>query len=176
MSSPLVAPPTVKSKSLHCPNCGGPVQLRGFGHALTVVCQQCLTVLDASTPQLTILQKVQEKYRVKPQIPLGQRGKIAGATWEMIGFQTRTVYDEGVAYTWEEYLLFNPYKGFRYITQYDGHWNFVAPLEAQPKRLALSGRGAVAMDGHMFRHFSGAEASTSFVLGEFPWRVKVGEK
>src|SRR5579862_2838545 len=146
MSSPLVAPPVVKTRSLHCPNCGGPVQLRGFGHALTVVCQQCLTILDASTPELQILQKVEERYRVTPDIPLGTRGKMAGATWEAIGFQARTVYDEGTAYTWHEYLLFNPYKGFRYLTQYEGHWNFVTPLESQPTRMARMGRPAVAFE------------------------------
>ncbi len=176
MSSPFVAPPVVKTKSLNCPNCGGPVQLRGFGHALTVVCQQCMSVLDASNPQLHVLQHVQVKHRFEPKIPLGTRGKINGATWEAIGFQRRTVYDEGEQFTWEEYLLFNPYKGFRYVTEYEGHWNFVTPLEEQPQRLALSRRPAVSMDGHTFRHFSGAEAATTFVLGEFPWRVKVGEK
>ena len=176
MSSPLVAPPVAKTKSLHCPNCGGPVGLRGFGHALTVVCQQCLTVLDASTPELKILQQVQEKYRVTPKIPLGQKGKLQGVTWQVIGFQTRTTYDEGTAYSWDEYLLFNPYKGFRYLSEYDGHWNYITPLEPQPVRRAVAGRGAVAMDGHTFKHISGAEATTTFVLGEFPWRVKVGEK
>jgi hypothetical protein len=176
VSSPLVAPPVVKTKGLNCPNCGGPVELRGFGHALTVVCQQCLSVLDASTPELTILQKIQEKYRVTPKIPLGTRGKIGGGTWQAIGFQTRETYDEGTVYVWDEYLLFNPYKGFRYITEYQGHWNFVTPLEQQPTRMAISGRPAVAFEGRRFKHFSGAEAVTSFVLGEFPWRVKVGEK
>src|SRR5581483_934319 len=158
MSSPLVAPPVVKTKSLHCPNCGGPVELRGFGHALTVVCQQCLTVLDATTPELKILQHVQEKYRVNPTIPLGQRGKFNNVPWQVIGFQVRTVYDEGTPYSWYEYLLFNPYKGFRYLTEYQGHWNFVTVLESQPARKAVGGRGAVVMDGHTFRHFDGAEA------------------
>jgi hypothetical protein len=176
MSSPLVGPPVVQAKSLHCPNCGGPVELRGFGHALTVVCQQCFTMLDASTPELKILQQIQEQYRVTPKIPLGQRGKLAGAPWQVIGFQTRTVYDDGVPYSWDEYLLFNPYKGFRYVTEYDGHWNFVIPMEEQPARKAVSGRGAVVWQGRTFKHFSGSEAITTFVLGEFPWRVKYGEK
>src|SRR5690242_1875152 len=99
MSSPFVPPPVVRTQSLNCPNCGGPVTLRGFGHALTVVCQQCLTLLDASNPQLHILEQVQEKQRVTPTIPLGQRGTFAGVKWENIGFQVRTVYDEGVAYS-----------------------------------------------------------------------------
>jgi len=175
MASPLVAPPVAKTKALSCPNCGGPVELRGFGHALSAVCPQCLSVLDTSTPMLTVLQQVNAKHRFTPKIPLGQRGKFAGVAWEAIGFQRRTVYEEGEEFSWEEYLLFNPYKGFRYISEYNGHWNFIVPLEQQPTRLAISGRPAVAFEGRRFKHFSGADAATTFVLGEFPWRVKVGE-
>jgi hypothetical protein len=177
MSSPLVAPPVAKAKAMYCPNCGGPVELRGFGHALTVVCPQCLTLLDASSPLLTILQKVQEaQSRRTPLVPLGTRGKWANATWEVIGFQTRAVEDDGVTYEWEEYLLFNPYKGFRYFTNYQGHWNFVTPVESLPERRAVGSRPAVFFEGNLYRHFSGAQATTSFVLGEFPWRVQVGEE
>jgi len=176
VASSLVAPPVAKAKALFCPNCGGPVQLRGFGHALTVVCSQCFSVLDASTPLLKVLQQIQEAQRVTPKIPLGTRGKMAGAEWETIGFQTRTVSDTYGTFSWDEYLLFNPYTGFRYLTEYQGHWNYVTPLEAVPRRMAIAGRPAVLFEGHVFKHFSGAEAETSFVLGEFPWRVKVGEK
>jgi hypothetical protein len=151
------------------------VVLRGFGYALTVVCQQCFSVLDASTPELKILQQIQAKYRRTPKIPLGTRGKIGGAQWETIGYQTRTIEEDGQSFSWDEYLLFNPYKGFRYLTEYDGHWNYVTPMEALPARMAIAGRPAVSLDGKIFKHFSGAEAATTFVLGEFPWRVKVGE-
>jgi hypothetical protein len=176
MSSPLVQPPVAKTKALFCPNCGGPIELRGFGHALTAVCPQCLSVLDASSPELHILQQIQEAQRVNPLIPLGTRGKMAGAAWEVIGFQTRTVVEDGEQFSWDEYLLFNPYKGFRYLTEYQGHWNFVTPMEAMPARIAVGSRPAVTLDGRMFKHFSGAQATTSFVLGEFPWRVQVGEQ
>lgn len=151
------------------------MELRGFGHALTVVCVQCLSVLDVSTPEVKILRQIQEKYRRTPKIPLGMRGKIANTAWEAIGYQTRTVQEDGEWFSWDEYLLFNPYKGFRYLTEYDGHWNFVTPLEAMPVRIAQGNRPAVRFEGRLFRHFSGAEAQTTFVLGEFPWRVKVGE-
>jgi hypothetical protein len=175
MASPLVQPPVAKTRALVCPNCGGPVTLRGFGYALTVVCQQCFSVLDASTPELKILQQIEAKYRRTPKIPLGTRGKIDGGQWETIGFQTRTIQEDGETFSWDEYLLFNPYKGFRYLTEYDGHWNYVTPMEAMPARIAIAGRPAASLDGKIFKHFSGAEAATTFVLGEFPWRVKVGE-
>jgi hypothetical protein len=162
---------------MYCPNCGGPVEFRGFGHALTIVCPQCLSVLDATSPILKILQEAQDaQSRRTPLIPLGQRGKWAGTTWEVIGFQTRSVEEDGVTYEWAEYLLFNPYKGFRYLTNYDGHWNFVTPVESLPERRAIGSRPAVFFEGNLYRHFSGAQATTSFVLGEFPWRVKAGEE
>src|SRR5579871_6634791 len=109
MSSPLVGPPVAKAKAMYCPNCGGPVEMRGFGHALTVVCPQCLSVLDASTPLLKKLQQIEEAQRSNPDIPLGARGKLGGSAWEVIGYQRRGVSGES-DYAWNEYLLFNPYK------------------------------------------------------------------
>ena len=124
---------------MYCPNCGGPIELRGFGHALTAVCPQCLSVLDATSPDLKVLQQIQDKMRVNPKIPLGTRGSMAGAKWEVIGFQTR--WAEGDS--WDEYLLFNPYKGFRYLTEYSGHWNYVTPMEALPARINANSRHGV---------------------------------
>jgi len=176
MSSPLVAPPVAKVAALYCPNCGGPIELRGFGRALTAVCPQCLSVLDTSAPLVKILGQIQEQQRSNPLIPLGTRGKFGNVAWDVIGFQIRTVADDEGSYCWSEYLLFNPYKGFRYLTEYHGHWNFVTPMEPMPSRLAIGNRPAVRFDGRLFKHFSGCEAVTTFVLGEFPWRVQVGEK
>lgn len=175
MASPAVPPPVVKPKALYCPNCGGPVERRGFGHTLTIVCPSCLTVLDASTPLLQVLQRIEKKYARTPKIPLGSRGNFAGATWEVIGFQTRGVTSDGVFYEWEEYLLFNPYRGFRYLTHYQGHWNWVETLESIPAQRPGIGTVTLLYGGHTFKHFSGAPAVTTFVLGEFPWRVQAGE-
>ena len=71
------------------------MELRGFAHTLSVVCPQCLTVLDASTPEVQILQKFQGKTQTKPTIPLGTRGKIGDTQYEVIGFQVRQVSDGG---------------------------------------------------------------------------------
>ncbi|HEY1755462.1 MAG TPA: DUF4178 domain-containing protein [Bryobacteraceae bacterium] len=175
--SPQAPASVAKPHALACPNCGGPVERRGFGYAMTVVCPQCLTVLDASTPLLQVLQKIEaEQSRRTPLIPLGSRGNMNGATWEVIGFQTRAVIEDGETFEWEEYLLFNPYKGFRYLTQYDGHWNFVTPLEAMPQSPNQRGLFPVFYDNLVYKHFSGGDATTTFVLGEFPWRAKVGDQ
>jgi hypothetical protein len=176
MGSPLVPPPVVKPKALFCPNCGGQVEKRGFGHTITIVCSRCATVLDASTPLIRVIQTVEEKYRKTPLIPLGSRGAFGGASWEAIGYQTRGVESDGVLYEWEEYLLFNPYRGFRYLTQYNGHWNLVTPLQPVPETRTFLNKIAATYNGRSYKHFSHANADTTFVLGEFPWRVRAGDR
>ena len=174
MASSIVTPPVVKPRSLSCPNCGGPVEIRGFTHTLNVVCPQCLTVLDASTPELKILQTFQARQRVQPKVPLGSRGRMGGAEYEVIGFQVRGVQSDEY-FSWDEYLLFNPYKGFRYLTEYQGHWNFVQVLSALPETSRSGLKLAMRMEGHNFIRFDALNARTDYVLGEFPWQVRVGE-
>jgi hypothetical protein len=140
------------------------------------VCIQCCTIIDASTPELKILQQFDERMRVAPIIPLGTRGKFRGTLYEVIGFQVRTIYVDGTAYSWHEYLLFNPYAGFRYLTQYDGHWNDVETVHGLPMFTAAGGRKAVHYLGQTYKHFQNATAETTFVMGEFPWAVRVGEQ
>jgi len=166
---------TVKARSLACPNCGGPVEIRGFAHTLNVVCPQCLSVIDASTPEFQILQTFQGKMRVQPKIPLGARGKIGDTLYELIGFQVREVVADGEVFSWDEYLLFNPYKGFRYLTEYHGHWNFVRVVSALPEGARSGMKVAMRFQGLNYLAFDSMNAKTSFVMGEFPWQVRVGD-
>lgn len=175
MSTTFVSPPVVKAASLSCPNCGGPVQLRGFAHTLNVVCPQCLTVLDTSRPEVAILHTFQERQRIQPLIPLGTRGVFGGVEFEAIGFQRREVDADQASYGWNEYLLFNPYRGFRYLSEYNGHWNFIRALSDLPRVNTGPGKRSVTYRGQRYSAFDTAQAQTTFVLGEFPWRVQVGE-
>lgn len=175
MGSALVRPPVVKVRALFCPNCGGAVRLNGYAHTLTVVCTNCMTVLDTSTPMVSVLQKLQGKLRRDPTIPLGTRGKVHGITYQAIGFQVRQTEIDGDVYEWNEYVLFNPYEGFRYLVEYLGHWNFVSTVKRLPVETSFHGRRAAAVGARTYVHFQTATAKTAFVIGEFPWQVRVGE-
>ncbi len=165
-----------KIKGLNCPGCGAALTIRGFEHTLTIVCPNCLSILDAKDPNFQVLQTFQSKTRIAPLIPLGSRGNWRGTVYEVIGFQQRTVTVSGTDYSWAEYLLFNPYKGFRYLTEYNGHWNDVRTLRALPKPMIAIGRKPhVVYSAVNFTHFSAYQAKTTYVLGEFPWQVTVGE-
>jgi hypothetical protein len=174
---PLPNPPAKPQvKSLHCPQCGAAITLRSFQQAVTVVCDSCHSVLDAKDPTLKILQQFQAvTSELPPMIPLGTRGKLRGTDYEVIGFQRRSIESDGVRYDWHEYLLFNPYKGFRYLSEYQGHWNDITVC----KDLPILQTGIVPSAnylGEIYRHFQTADATTGYVIGEFPWQVRVGER
>ena len=169
---PLSTPPKPQAKALNCPQCGAAITLRALGHAETVVCESCHSILDAKDPNLQILQKFQVTTgEVPPLIPLGSRGKLRGTDYEVIGFQRRSITVEGIRYDWHEYVLFNPYKATRYLTEYNGHWNDISVC----KELPVVNFSSVNYLGEVYRHFQTSDANTNYVLGEFPWQVRVGE-
>ena len=175
MSSPYVTPPVVKASALNCPNCGAPVKLRGFAHTLTVVCENCLSTLDSSTPRLRLMQKAQSRQKREPAIALGSRGKFGDTVFEAIGFQIRGIEFDGERFEWEEYVLFNPYQGFRYLTQYKGHWNFVTSVKKLP-RITGGARPTAQLDNLSYKHFAHAQSEAYYVIGEFPWQARVGDR
>jgi hypothetical protein len=172
---PNAGPPRPQVKALNCPHCGAALTLRSFDNAVTVVCESCHSILDAKDPNLKVLQQFKMLIGEDPPlIPLGTRGKIRGTDYDVIGFQRRTIKSEGVRYDWHEYLLFNPYKGFRYLTEYMGHWNDISICKDLPI-LGHDRFADVNYMGELYKHFQTAEAKTNYVLGEFPWQVRVGE-
>jgi hypothetical protein len=134
-----------------------------------------MSVLDAATPEVKVLQTFQGKTQIKPTIPLGARGKFGDTQYEVIGFQIRQVDAGGDSYSWSEYLLFNPFQGFRYITEYNGHWNFVHVETALPEPTVGLGKPSMTYGGKKYLGFDSMTASTVYVLGEFPWRVQTGD-
>ena len=169
---PLQSPPKPQARALNCPKCGAAIVLRSFGQAITVVCSSCHCILDAKDPNLAILQQFAAATKtVAPLIPLGTRGKLRGTDYEVVGFQRRDCKVEGITYYWHEYVLFNPYKGIRYLTEYNGHWNDISIC----KTLPLADGGGANYLGEAYKHFQTTDANTDFVLGEFPWQVRVDE-
>jgi len=165
----------VSVRSVNCPNCGAATAVRTFGHAVNVVCQSCGSILDAANPGVTILQQYTSAVREEPLIPLGTRGKLLDIECEVVGFQVRQIIVDDVAYQWREYLLFNPYREFRYLTEYAGHWNVVSTVNALPEGGATPDGSARSFGPQTYRHFQTADATTTFVLGEFPWQIRVGD-
>src|SRR5262249_52710935 len=103
--------------------------------------------------------------------PLGARGHLFGTDWEIIGYSERG--DRRDTYSWSEYLLFNPWRGFRFLVESDRHWTFVEMLRKDVGDFVDSRR--LSYEGRTYKLFFRDIVKINYVLGEFYWRVTLDE-
>ncbi len=164
--------------AVSCPACGGPIELHGFGAVEQVNCPYCGSELSPEdSGALEILQQAQRQRR-QSALPLHVRGKLDGIEWELIGIVWRECRVDGVVYPWQEFLLYNPYEGYRYLmfTMTDGSWALGETLGGAPRTETGFGHRKVSFKKKKYKHFQTSVAAVSYVEGEFPWQVRVGDQ
>ncbi|MDX2062619.1 MAG: DUF4178 domain-containing protein [Bacteroidia bacterium] len=159
-------------KTIACTKCGSPVPLRALGVTVNVACEACGSVLDLSDPNRKVLLQNKFKDEYPPKLAMGSRCTLEGTSWEVIGQQVRQ--DLRWHFTWEEYLLFNPRYGFRWLVCSDGHWVWVK-TQAQLTATLNANAGSVVYQSTTFRKYHAGTAKTVFVRGEFYWRLSAGD-
>jgi hypothetical protein len=169
MSGHLMAGNTVKSFA--CPACGGIVEIRALGHSISAVCEHCSSVIDTANDAFKLIKKEHESNR-NTDIPIGAKGVLDTIKWEVIGYVEKK--DKSTLSYWEEYLLFNPYFGFRFLIQSDGHWSLAGIIKRyQPLNFSPS---EIEYNQRKFSVFCRGTYSVDYVKGEFYWRVRKGEE
>lgn len=160
---------TAATKSINCLACGAPITLRALGASVMVACPSCGTQIDVSKPEIQVIKKYNATAR-EFDLALGSRGVLRGKPFEIVGAMVRSSEDG----SWTEYLLFNPLIGFRWLVQDRSHWSFAQTIKdisaIKPNYLGLH------YDNRDFRKYAVGNAVVESVIGEFYWRVKVGDK
>lgn len=161
----------VSAKQLSCPQCAGPLALRAPDLTERVACPNCGALLDVKDWRFEYF-KALKPGRVVPILPMGASGEFHGVQYTLIGFMQRSVtFDK--KYFWEEYLLYNPAVGFRWLVRSDDHWNFVQSVGVAD----VTDRGrTVKFGGKTFKLYQDTPATVEFIAGEFYWKVTYGEK
>ncbi len=162
----------VKALSVSCPNCAGPLELHAPDETQRVCCPSCSSLLDCESGNLSYLKTLKTR-RVKPVIPLGTVGKLNDVEYTIIGFMERFARYQGVDYPWTEYLLKSSKGGFRWLVRTNKHWSFVKPVSVGA---ITEGARTARYDHTSFRLYDSGKATVRYVLGEFFWRVEVGEE
>lgn len=156
------------ARALTCPACGGQIEIKAAGYTVAVACQHCGSALDVSRPEVELITRYTEA--VAPlTLPLGRRGTLNGVEWEVIGYLERS---DGEA-DWNEYLLFNPYAGYRWLIEDGRKWQIGTPLHDRPD--VLSESQVFWRDARFSRDYEPATTETKKVVGEFYWRAQRGD-
>ena len=171
----VVAPAT--GARLACPNCNGSLELRAPDQTLRVACPYCGALVSVESGILSIIAQQQPPppgLDVKPtlEFQLGSKGKLLDGELTVIGFVERSALIDEDWWPFQEYLLYAPDVGFRWLVCSEGHWSYVQPVATGAVTLGKP----VSYDGVDFEPFQVAEIRVDRVVGEFYWRVAVGEQ
>lgn len=158
--------PILKPKTFACPSCGGTVTIKAVGTTITVVCSFCSSLIDVANDHIKIITTAEKRTR-NTLIPIGAKGVFGNITWEAIGYTQKA--DGSGEYLWDEYLLYHPYHGYRFLVQANGHWNFATMLK---REVAQLGEASLEFGGTEYKLFLKGKARVKYVKGEFYWRVK----
>jgi hypothetical protein len=161
----------VEGLQVNCPHCGGALDLRAPDKSERVACPSCASLLELHEGNLRFLTALKGD-KVEPVLPLGSVGTLPEGPMTVIGMLERSVTYENVPYFWEEYLLYEPRLGFRWLVRSDHHWNYVKPLPPGD----VHGSGLIRQcHDRKFKLFQKGDASVTYVIGECYWKVSVGE-
>jgi hypothetical protein len=159
-------------RTIACPNCGGSLEVRAAGFSVNLACRYCGSILDVSRPEVALIE-AHDRAAAGFDLPLGRRGVLNGTEWDVVGALRRS----DSTYTWDEYLLFNPYVGYRWLVLSEGEWQFGTMLLDCPAGDVYG--GSVVWGGLNFTYEEEPEPErtvTLEVLGEFYWRVQQGDE
>jgi ribosomal protein S27E len=171
--------PRGRAIAFKCAGCGAPIG-KHVATTEVVACGSCGSVTDVTGTVGEIVQKNEvNALQFSPSIPLGSVCKWRGTEYEVVGYMRRRIVVEGEKYEWGEYLLHNLAQGYYWISEYQGHYSLIKAAADEPKVAGGASEGHrpdAWYLGRNFRHFQHSEPEVSYLVGEFNWRVRLGEK
>lgn len=166
------APAAPEGEALVCKNCGAPLTIRVPGQTVRLVCGSCNALLDAKASVGKVI-KILQRYKDDPPIPIGRTGRLRGNEWMVVGWMKRSCKVDFVEYPWDELLLYDRRTtALAWLVCSEGNWSLARSISAGD--VAAFGNEAEYKD-RKYRRFSSVIGEVKAVLGEFPWKVKVGE-
>lgn len=141
-----------------CPKCKHEKPLRGKAMTLAFTCPKCGIYIRMGKWNQDLT-----KFNItaNPVLAIGAKGKIDEDLYEVMGFVQKQ--ETKYRYSWREYLLFNPFRGYAFLSEYDGHWNFIWPVEEN-----RSSSDADFYDGYdHFQLYQRYNARVTYATGEF---------
>ena len=168
--------PQYTPKDIHCPNCGAGLTIKDERSEL-VVCEYCGSHLDVSKEEKEILGKgASRKWEFPLQI--GESFRHKQARYEIIG-RMAFIEDGDEDELSRDYLLYNPYHGARWLSEYDGQYSLSSDTHVMPKENPFNMKRGDVMQTYDDREWvlEGAGVyELVYVDGALPWIAKIGDQ
>ncbi len=100
-------------------------------------------------------------------LDIGAVGTFGGTTYRVIGVVSRSTEER-----WEEYALYQPDAGIRWLVVTGGHWSLANALEPG---CPVNAGTSVVFDGTIHERAASGDASVVWASGELPWEVAIGD-
>jgi hypothetical protein len=170
----------ITTQSIKCGACGAPLPVLSPGSE-RAACKHCNAISDVKLQQVVARQG---KAREVPGIELGRKGilpvadarGVINAEWTVLGYVERSsgAPSSDDWFGWQEYLLYNVQHGYRWLVLDEGVFSLITPLAAGDID-ASRAPTFVRRNNIHFRRRNAQQARVDYVLGEFYWKVEVGE-
>jgi ribosomal protein L37AE/L43A len=153
------------TKTYTCTHCNKPGELKSFPLSQSWNCKHCGAALSYVEGRVKFRRRM--KHDKNPAIPLYTKGVLKGIEYEMIGF---AVKQDAHGWSWREYTLFNPVRGYAFLSEYNGHWTFLRETAVAPV-MRKSQSDWLVYGTDEFQLYNGYHFNISDAYGEFPGDV-----
>ncbi len=163
---------------LPCPSCKSSIAVHNPAKAIQLTCLNCHARVGFSDDDVDLLETPKET--VAPQtraIGLGAPCTFSGQEYRVVGYMRLEERDEGKSYFTEEYLLHSREVGYRWLSEYSGHFSIFNELANFPpfKPSTLRKKATFNFKKRSWRVFEKGRYQIDFVDGELPWVAAVGD-
>ncbi|HRG88934.1 MAG TPA: DUF4178 domain-containing protein [Chitinophagales bacterium] len=150
----------------HTCNCGADIKVYTHSLARRYACGSCGAYYKLDGDRFTLIDK-KGKVNYAPAIPLGTTGNIDGNDYTIIAFiaKTETRYN----YLWTEYILFNPIKGYAFLSEYQGHWMWLTPVNFYVTTDTYTYE--IPYENKIYRLYSKYQGKIETCIGEFNYNI-----
>ncbi|MCP5496023.1 MAG: DUF4178 domain-containing protein [Leptospiraceae bacterium] len=168
------------AETIRCPSCASPLTLQGDSDKIaTVVCDSCSSVVELDAGVALLTGKVKKELSKVFTFPIGAAGKLNNVDWMIVGRQRQDWKEDGEKGFDLEYLLYNPDKGYLWLSESNGHYYIGEPTDTAPEKSLMDihiPKTTCSIGGMKFRYFESGTLSLTYVDGALPWVAKIGDK
>ncbi|MFT7618990.1 MAG: hypothetical protein ACI97A_002638 [Planctomycetota bacterium] len=161
-----------------CPSCKATIAIHNIDKAVQVNCASCHARVATSDRATSLLEEANPEVTWKKRkLALGSRCRLLGHDYRLVGFVRLVEYDEGRPYYSREYLLYDREVGYRWLSEYQGHFTVFNELKSFPKTkpASLRRKKTFTFRDRSWKVFEKGHYKVDFVDGELPWVCATGD-